>query len=112
MINTTCLITVQRRKIAVWIVPAIFAIGLLLTGTITPSYAVVGSNPVSLEHISDCFIVVFKDDIQPDDFVNKYGVEKIKQYKHALNGLAVKGPASKIDKIKDDPNVLFVEQDK
>ena len=95
-----------------WIVPAVFAISLLLTGMITPSYAAVGSNPVALEHIPDRFIVVFKNDVQADDFVNKHGVEKIKQYKHALKGVAVKGPPAKIDKIKDDPNVLFVEQDK
>ncbi|NIN16079.1 MAG: hypothetical protein GTO44_13825, partial [Hydrotalea flava] len=76
-------------------VPAIFTIGILLAGLITPAYSAVGSNP-ALEKIPDRFIVVFKDDIKQDEFVNKHGVEKIKQYKHALKGVAIKGPSAKI----------------
>ena len=41
----------------------------------------------------EIFIVVLKDDVKPDEFLKKHDVEKIKQYKHALNGLAVKGPS-------------------
>jgi len=70
--------------------------GLLLTGIVIPSYAI-DFNENALKHIPDRFIVVLKDDVKPDEFLKKHDVEKIKQYKHALNGLAVKGPLCRLE---------------
>ena len=75
-----------------WKALPVILMSLLLTGIIIPSYAI-DFNENALKHIPDRFIVVLKDDVKPDEFLKKHDVKKIKQYKHALNGLAVKGPS-------------------
>jgi len=95
----------------VWKVASIVSIVVLVFGIVTPSYGV-DFNENALKHIPDQFIVVLKDDVNQDEFLKKHDVKIIKHYKHALNGLAVKGSPEKIDKIRNDPQVLFVEQDK
>ena len=93
---------------------AMFAVmmGMSSFAPVMAASNVVNFNENALKHIPDQFIVVLKDDANHEKFLKTHGVEKIKQYKHALNGLAVKGNPEKIDKIRNDPQVLFVEQDK
>jgi len=108
MIKCSLLNIKKQTRIAVFVV----IMGMMLfVPAMAASYAA-PSNENAIEHIPDRFIVVLKDDVKPDEFLKKHDVEKIKQYKHALNGFAVKGPPEKIDKIRNDPQVLFIEQDR
>jgi len=108
MIKCSLLNIKKQTRIAVF---AVIMGMMLFVPAMAASYAA-PSNENAIEHIPDRFIVVLKDDAKPDEFLKKHDVEKIKQYKHALKGFAVKGPPEKIDKIRNDPQVLFVEQDK
>jgi len=58
------------------------------------------------------YIIVLKDNVSPDDIPKAYGLSKIHEYRHALNGVAVTASPNQIEKLKNDNRVLFVEQDK
>jgi len=96
----------------VWKISAVVTVVLLLTSVVVPSAPIFAEPGGNSDHGPKKFIVVLKDDAKQDKFLKTHGVEKIKQYKHALNGLAVKANSEKIDKIRKDQNVLFVEEDK
>ena len=95
-----------------WIVPTIVIILSLISGPLLLADPVFAEEKNPNKFVPDRFIVVLKDDVDRDEFLKTHDVEKIKIYKHALNGLAVKANSEKIDKIRKDPRVLFVEQDK
>lgn len=57
------------------------------------------------------YIVVLKDNVL-DDISKAYGLTKIHEYKHALNGVAVKASPEQIEKLKKDSRILFIEQDR
>jgi len=68
-------------------------------------------NEKAKDLVPDQYIVVFKEGAKKDHIPKAYGLTKIKQYDHALNGFAVKASAAQIEKLKNDESVLFVEQD-
>ena len=68
-------------------------------------------NEKAKDLVPDQYIVVFKEGSKKDHIPKAYGLTKIKQYDHAINGLVVKASAAQIEKLKNDESVLFVEQD-
>lgn len=67
--------------------------------------------------IDDNYIVVFNDDVEDVEIkatkmAEEHGILIKHVYKHALKGFSAMIPPHKIDKIKNDPMVRFVEQDK
>src|SRR3989304_3195439 len=110
--DMTYLIIIPCWRKFVWIVPTIVIILSLISGPLLLTDPVFAEEKIPDKFVPDRFIVVLKDDVDRDEFLKTHDVEKIKQYKHAINGLAVKANSEKIDKIRKDPRVLFVEQDK
>jgi len=62
------------------------------------------------------YIVVFKtgsdSSIVSDELSRKHGLGLHYKYRHALNGMAVTIPEGKLEALRNDPNVLYVEPDK
>ena len=62
------------------------------------------------------YIVVFKDGVDPDlatdGIVKNQGLGQLFTYKHALKGFAATIPQEKLDKVKNDPRVAFVAEDR
>jgi len=62
------------------------------------------------------YIVVFKtgsdSSIVSDVLIRKHGLGLHYKYRHALNGMAVTIPEGKLEALRNDPNVLYVEPDK
>src|SRR3989304_1636948 len=110
--DMTYLIIIPCWRKFVRIVPTIVIILSLISGPLLLTDPVFAEEKNPNKFVPDRFIVVLKDDVDRDEFLKTHDVEKIKIYKHALNGLAVKANSEKIDKIRKDPRVLFVEQDK
>jgi len=63
--------------------------------------------------VPDQYIVVLKQGVSKDKVSNEHGLlKKIHKYDHALNGFALKASVEKIEKLKNDNRVLFVQQDR
>src|SRR3990170_8686858 len=87
--DMTYLIIIPCWRKFVWIVPTIVIILSLISGPLLLTDPVFAEEKIPNKFVPDRFIVVLKDDVDRDEFLKTHDVEKIKQYKHALNGLAV-----------------------
>lgn len=63
------------------------------------------------------YIVVLNDDVEDVDGVvgeieNMYGLGHLQTYKHAIKGFVAAVPDAKLDKVKSDPRVKFVSEDR
>jgi len=96
----------------VWKVPAIVTVVLLLSSVVVPSTSIFAEPGGNSDQAHKRFVVVLKDGEHPSELAKSHQVEKLRQYSHALNGLAVSASSSQIEKIRNDPRVLFVEEDK
>ena len=88
-----------------------FALPLLLALIALPSSA--GAAP----SVEDRYIVVFRDSVeQPGsvarDHAGRYGASDRTVYRAALNGYAAKIPPGRIDAVRADPRVKYVEPDR
>jgi len=94
---------------------ALLLMSILLLGILLPTHLASGRHneekQMKQELIPDRYIVVLKDKVNKDSFAKAHGLSKIKEYKHALNGMTVTGPLSHIKGLKYDERVLFVQQD-
>ena len=76
-----------------------------------PLYA----NEANAKYIPGEYIVVFKDDVDVDIEVEKSekiaGFKAKHLYKHALKGFAASLPIQAIEVLRNNPKVLFIEQD-
>ena len=82
----------------------LFAVGLVLAA------------PSPAERSADSYIVVLDDDVSDpeevaDDHGRRYGVQKKLVYKHALKGYAAVIPKNRLDDVRDDSEVDYVERD-
>ena len=69
------------------------------------------------ERSADSYIVVLEDDVSEpdevaDDHGRRYGVQKKLVYKHALKGYAAVIPNNRVDDVRDDEDVDYVERDR
>ena len=62
------------------------------------------------------YIVVFKEGVDPDTatdgIVKNQGLGHLFTYKHTLKGFAATIPQTKLDKVKNDPRVAYVTEDR
>lgn len=70
-----------------------------------------------LDKIPGQYIVVFKDkvidaDLETDNIVKTRKIEKIHAYNSAIKGFAAKISGTELEKIKNDPRVEFVAEDR
>lgn len=94
------------------------AILLACTGVVLAQAAA----PVSLEPskggASDRYIVVLRDDVSQaservaSDQARRLGLEVRQTYRSALKGYAARIPAERLDEVRADPSVAYVEPDK
>jgi len=79
------------------------------------SSAVVLSSPASAQKIPSRYIVVLNDVDEPgavaNEMASKHGFSIIHVYKYALKGYNAIIPISKLDQVKNDPRVSYVEKD-
>jgi hypothetical protein len=85
----------------VWQVPAIVTVVLLLTSVVAPSAFIFAEPGGNSDHAPKRFVVVLKDAEHPSELAKSHQVEKLRQYGHALNGLAVSASSSQIEKIRN-----------
>ncbi len=92
---------------------------ILLFFSLSTSKLAVGveKNKSNAEIIPDQYIVVFKDDIDDSegvtqDLERKHGVLRGHFYKKALKGFSARLSSEKLQKVKADPRVLFVSEDR
>ena len=76
-----------------------------------------GAKPTKDDRISGQYIVVLKDDVKDVDLVvgdieKKHGGGHIAVYHYALKGFAVTMSSEEADKVKRDPRVEFVTEDR
>lgn len=74
------------------------------------------SSAVAGDKIPDQYIVVLQDRVSraPEKariLAKEHGLELLQIYEHALKGFAAVIPASRLEKIKADPDIKFIEQD-
>ena len=77
---------------------------ILLTSTIS----IIDAKPN--DNIPNQYIVELDTSIE--EFEEKYGVKAIHKYKHAINGLVFNANQDKYNQIKNDPNVIKIQQNK
>ena len=79
------------------------------------SSSVVLSSPASAQKIPSRYIVVLNDVDEPgavaNEMASEHGLSIIHVYKHALKGYNAIIPISKLDQVKNDPRVSYVEKD-
>lgn len=75
------------------------------------------TNPVALDKIPGQYIVVLRDTVADSDGVademakaNGFGV--MNKYKNVIKGFSAKIPDAKLDKVANDPRVLFISEDR
>jgi subtilisin family serine protease len=100
---------------------------LLVPGLLQPAFALAapGSSPQAPtaavggigDPIPDQYIVVFKSDTPDtanlsDQLARDTGGRVLNEYDHALKGFAGRIPRQGVDKLRANPNVLLVEQDR
>lgn len=74
-------------------------------------------NPAAFDKIPGQYIVVFNDDVADsdalaDNLAKANGLGLIHKYSYAIKGFAAAISAAKLDKIKNDPRVKFVSEDR
>ena len=74
-------------------------------------------NEAKDDRIPGQYIVVFKDTVQDvdaaaDDIEKKHGGSRIAAYHHALKGFAANLSSDEAEKVKTDPRVAFVSEDR
>ena len=92
---------------------------ILLVGIIAvlgvASSSVVLSSPASAQKIPSRYIVVLNDVDEPgavaNEMASKHGFSVILVYKYALKGFNAIIPEAKLDQVKSDPRVSYVEED-
>jgi len=57
------------------------------------------------------YIVTLKDGVEPSGFAKGLGLAPSFTYRSALNGFAAYIPAARLEQLRKDPSVAFVEQD-
>jgi subtilisin family serine protease len=72
--------------------------------------------PSPAERSADSYIVVLEDDVSDpeevaDDHGRRYGAQKKLVYEHALKGYAAVIPKNRLDDVRDDTDVDYVERD-
>lgn len=81
----------------------------------TVSFSNISNTMAENDKIPDRYIVVLKDDensaLTANDFEAKHGIVKDHVYQDALKGFSAKISREKLDKIRNDPRVQFVEED-
>jgi len=86
---------------------------IILLGVPISEFEVSGVKPLIKKMIKDQWIVVLKDSITDDDKKNipmTYGLLKKKDYSLTFKGYMIEATKDKIDKLRDDDRVLFIEQ--
>ena len=73
--------------------------------------------PTLAEIVPDQYIVVFKDDVgdvdaATSDAARRHGLSPQKTYRAALKGFVAVIPAARLQEVKDDPRVAFVNEDR
>ena len=68
-------------------------------------------------HVPDSYIIVFQDSVanpieHASDMARQHGLSLAYTYSHALKGFSSVIPAARLEKIKNDPSVKFVSQDR
>ncbi len=96
---------------------SLFACTLILSLAVAPNLTIpVSGQGRSGEKVPDRYIVVLKDDTSDargvaNDIAQRHRIAVEHVYEHALKGFSAIIPAAKLDKVKADSRVRFVEQD-
>ena len=69
------------------------------------------AQPGPPEFIPNRYIVVLEDGVSPQDVIRDKGVVPDFVYNHALNGFAGQFSPVSIEKLNQDPRVIFIQQD-
>ena len=97
---------------------AAVVIALACAGGVLAQYATPASEPSEGDTIPGHYIVVFKDgasqasERMAGDQARRLDLEVRQTYRYALKGYAARIPAERLDYVRNDPSVAFVEPDK
>ncbi len=103
-INHPCSNSLSRCLLSVSILVAV------LLSLVTPGVAAAADNPTGAP-----YIIVFKDTVNPaaeaPGLAKAHGLQAGFIYQHALKGMSAVVPAGRLEALKHDPRVAFVEED-
>ncbi|CAA9446831.1 MAG: hypothetical protein AVDCRST_MAG28-950 [uncultured Rubrobacteraceae bacterium] len=93
---------------------------LACTGTVFAQDAVTPAASESMDEdvVQDRYIVVLRDDaVQTSERVaseqaGRLGLEVSQTYRNAIKGYAARIPAARLEEVRDDPDVAYVEPDR
>lgn len=105
------------RRVMLLLAAAV-ATSLACTGLVMAQAAAPAPEPSEYGTIQDRYIVVLKDGVfqaserVAGDQARRLGLEVRQTYRYALKGFAARIPADRLDDVRADPSVAFVEPDK
>jgi subtilisin family serine protease len=103
---------------AILLLAAAVATSLACAGVVLAQAAAPAPEPSEGDTISGRYIVVLKDGVSQaservaGDQARRLGLEVRQTYRYALKGYAARIPAERLDDVRADPSVAFVEPDK
>jgi subtilisin len=103
------MITVRRVKLFVFAAALVLATLVLGSRTAKPVLA-------NGEAVPEHYIVVLAPNVNANaaarDMDRAYGARVSHVYEHAINGFAARVPDARLERLKADPRVLFIEEDR